>query len=122
VRSSLRRRLVALAAVLIAAFAAAPELVVHSHQAGGTELARQVILRSTAPRPCAATQHFDPAESDVHPPCPGCLKGGARFVALLPAARPVAGERLANLPLPADHTPAAATARRLARGRAPPLA
>lgn len=118
----IRRRLAALAAAFVAAVACAPELVVHPHQAWEVELARQVTMRSTAPEPCAPTHHVDPAEIDVHPPCPGCLTGCAGQGVFAPPAGLAAGARLAALAPPADRTPPDTDALRLARGRAPPLA
>jgi len=114
------RRLLAAGAALLAVLAAAPEVAVHSHQPWETELARTVIVRSTAPGPCAPAHHFDPAETDVHPPCPACLArwGGLAVVA---SRTTLAGamDFVALAQPSAPHFPATHS-RSQARGRAPP--
>ena len=116
------RRLLAFGAALLAVLAAGPEIVAHSHQSWETDLARRVTVRSSAHVPCAPTHHFDPAELDVHPPCPACLSGRASVGALAPSARPAVAQRaVAHVP-PGASTGRSAAPLRLAPGRAPPLA
>ena len=116
------RPLFGFAAALLAALAGVPELVAHSHGTWETELARQVTVRSTADAPCAPAQHFDPAEVEHHPSCPACLNGRVRagVVAAAAGLDAVAPSALPAPPVPAAPQPAGG--RRLARGRAPPLA
>ncbi len=116
------RRLLAFGAALLAVLAAGPEVVAHSHASWETDLARQVTVRSSAHVPCAPAHHFDPAEVDLHPPCPACLSGRAGVGALAPPARPpVARHAVAHVP-PGASTVRCAAPLRLAPGRAPPLA
>jgi len=116
------RRLLAAGAALLAVLAAAPEVVVHSHQAWETELARAITVRSAAPVPCAPAHHFDPAELDSHPPCPGCILSRAGLGALAPPAAPPIARTSAAFLLPPEPETEVAAPLRLAPGRAPPLA
>lgn len=118
-RSTLRR-LLAAGAALLAVLAAAPQVAVHSHQAWETELARAVVVRSTAPGPCAPARHFDPAETDVHPPCPACLArcGELAVIALRTTLQGAMG--FVARSAPSAPQSAATHCRSHARGRAPP--
>ena len=116
------RRLLASGAALLAVLAAVPEVVAHSHQSWETDLARQVTVRSAAHVPCAPAHHFDPAELDVHPPCPICLSGRASVGALAPPAGPAVARRVAAHVAPGAPAAHGAAPLRLAPGRAPPLA
>jgi hypothetical protein len=116
------RRLLAFGIALLAVLAAGPEVVAHSHPSWEPDLARQVTVRPIARVPCAPTHHFDPAELDVHPPCPACLSGRAGVGALAPPATPAVAHRaVAHVP-PGAPTRRCAAPLRLAPGRAPPLA
>jgi len=116
------RRLLAAGAALLAVLAAVPEVVVHSHQAWETELARAVTVRSAASVPCAPSHHFDPAETDVHPACPGCIWSRAGLGALAPPATPPLACPTFAVLLLAEPEAEVAAPLRLAPGRAPPLA
>jgi len=114
------RRLFAFGAALLAVLAAVPEVVAHSHRSWEADLARQVTVRSAAPVPCAPTLHFDPAEIDVHPPCPGCLSRHAGLGVLADRAALGAEARFAALDPSAGRIPPALLPVSRARGRAPP--